>query len=106
MITRPQPYRLDFQPRENLPDDERQLGTVVESADRMFEMLFIDLAQVETLITTSTITLAIIAAMIAAAIAAIPPPTPAIRYSLLTNGYIPAPELLFILGDTIEVRVF
>lgn len=94
---------MDFFASEDLKKDEIQLGTVIESADRMFEMLFTDLAQVEA--SASLVTLAVIAAMIAAAIAAIPAVVFP-RYSLLTNGYIPDPELLFILGDTIEVRVF
>lgn len=106
MITRPQPYRLDFLPAGVLIEDERQLGAIVESSDRMFEMLFTDLASVEGLIGVSTVTLAIVAAMIATAIAAIPPiVVPTGHYSVLTDGYVPAPELVFALGDVVEVWV-
>lgn len=89
MITRSQPYRLDFHPTRDLPGDEDQLGTVIESADVMFEMLFADLLRVEGSIATSIATAATTGRIG--------------RYQLLTNGYAPAPELVFSLGDVIEV---
>lgn len=105
MAVRSQPYRLDFAPRGDLLNDEQQLGTVIESADQMFEILFTDLANVER--AGGGMTLVAVTALIAAAIAALPPVIPPItgHYSVLTNGYVPAPELLFDLGDVIEVWV-
>lgn len=113
MIARPQPYRLDFRGSGEAPNDEQQLGTVIESADVMFDMLFTDLGKVEQFVSASPVTLAVIAAMITTAIAAIPPvvfppfpPVPAFgHYSIMTNGYAPAPEVVFCAGDVIEVWV-
>lgn len=108
MITRPQPYRLDFTPTGVISSDEVQLGTLIESADRMFEMLFQDLEQVEGTVTDGDALLladviVLINAAIAAAIAGIPA---APQYEVLTNGYIGDPEILFDLGDVLMVRVF
>lgn len=108
MITRPQPYRLDFSASGDLLTAEKQIGVITESADQMFQTLFQDLGAVEQSIATGGLTAVVVAAMITAAIAAIPPyvpPTHVGHYSVLTNGYLPAPELVFALGDVIEVWV-
>lgn len=95
MITSSQPNRLDYRSSGNTEEIDRQLGPIVESADRMFEILFRDLNAVESAVPDDTISSDDVAVLIAAAP----------RYSVLTNGYAPDPELVFSMGDVIDVRV-